>query len=68
MRKPKGHFNLDGVFTDLVLFVGIPVFSIVTFVILLILRIWCSFSGWWLLFPVGVFTVWLAFVRIMSRE
>ena len=67
MRRPRGHFRVtDGDLLTLamVLFiaVGIPVLSIGALVVMPILRIWYTFSWFWLLIPAGVLAVWWAFV------
>jgi len=68
MRKARGHFSLDGLLTDLFLLFGIPALSIISLLVLAFLKIWCKYSWWWLLVPVGVFIVWLVTIEISSRR
>ncbi len=65
--RPRGHFRVtDGDLLTLamVLFisVGIPVLSIGALVVMPILRIWYTFSWFWLLIPAGVLAGWWAFI------
>ena len=67
MRRPRGHFGVPSfgdLFAVLVLFLGVPGLSIVALIVLSVLKIWCSFSWYWLLIPAIALIVWAAALRI----
>jgi hypothetical protein len=60
--------SLDGLVPFLMLLFGIPTLCIAALVILLILKIWCAFSWWWLSVPVVGAGIWYATVVVMGRQ
>lgn len=69
--KPRGHSTLDwqGVlfFALLgVLFYVVPTASVGAIAIMSVLKIWLSYSWWWLMVPVGFLIAWAIVVRLLN--
>jgi hypothetical protein len=66
-RRPRGHFtapSLWELFEVLALLLGAPALSIGALIVLSVLKIWFSFSWWWLLIPALALIAWAVVVRI----
>jgi hypothetical protein len=66
-RRPRGHFappSLWDLFEVLGLAFGLPILSIGALIVLSVLKIWFSFSWWWLLIPALSLIAWAVVLRI----
>ena len=67
MRRPRGHFMVGG--GDLLfmaglwfLMFGLPMVSVAALIVLPILKIWFTFSWYWVFVPAAVVGVWFSLV------